>query len=232
MPPGQQHYTGNEGREYHERKRGIPPQAFEWVTRARAEKLGPHVRSSDLVFEYGVGSGWNLAALPCREKVGYDVTDFLAPDLEKLGIRFVQKTAGLPDSFADCAICHHTLEHVISPPEVLGELKRLLQPKGKLLLFVPFEKERRYRRYHPSEPNHHLYSWNCQTLGNLVSSEGFAVTECAITQFGYDRFAAKLALRFRLGESAFRAIRGLAHLLRPGEEVRLLAHKAQISGKA
>jgi len=44
-------------------------------------------------------------------------------------------------------------------------------------LFVPYEKERKYRHYDSKEPNHHLYSWNVQTLGNLVEEIGFKVME-------------------------------------------------------
>ena len=102
----------------------------------------------------------------------------------------------------------------------------MLKRAGKLLLSVPYEKETKYRNFDPKEPNHHLYSWNCQTLGNLVSSQGFTEIDCKIGQFGYDRFASKLALRFRLGENGFRMMRTLAHLLRPGNEVRLISVKA------
>jgi hypothetical protein len=92
-------------------------------------------------------------------------------------------------------------------------------------LFVPFEKERRYRRFAPTEPNHHLYSWNAQTLGNLVTDAGFELREARLARFGYDRFAATWACRLHLEEAGFRCVRALAHFLRPAWEVRVVAAK-------
>jgi len=221
-----QHYTGERGRAYHEGKRAIPAAALPWVARLRAEKISPHVRPADAVFEYGVGSGWNLASLACARKIGFDLSDFLAPDLAALGIEFCRDPREMPDASADVVLCHHTLEHVPDPLRVLGELQRLAKPGGKILLFVPFEKERRYRRFDPAEPNHHLFSWNVQTLGNLVAESGLRVERAGLGCFGYDRFAGRQSVRFHLGEAGFRAIRRFAHLIFPAREVRVIARRA------
>ena len=77
--------------------------------------------------------------------------------------------------------------------ELATPARRLLRPGGKLLLFVPFERERRYRIYRPDEPNHHLYSWNVQTLGNLMTELGFELLDGKVACFGYDRIAAVIA---------------------------------------
>lgn len=225
MIASEKHYQGQEGRAYHETKRGIPTRAHPWVSRLRAEKIRPHIRPTDRVFEYGVGSGWNLAQLNCAEKIGSDVSDFLREELEKHGIRFVASPREVADASADAIICHHVLEHVPNPPESLAEMKRILKPGGKLLLFVPFEKERRYRQFDPSEPNHHLYSWNVQTLANLVTDCGWTVEDAGVGRFGYDRFAAKMTVRLKLCYHGFRTIRALAHLLKPALEVRLVARR-------
>jgi SAM-dependent methyltransferase len=220
------HYRGEAGQRYHHDKRAVPAAAFPWLSRLRAEKLAPHVRSSDIVLEYGVGAGWNLAALQCERKIGYDVSDFLAGLLRERGIEFLPETAALPDATIDVVICHHTLEHVLSPSVALKEMDRLLRPGGKLLLFVSLEYEARYERFQRGEPNHHLYSWNAQTLGNLAEECGFTVSEADTGRFGYSRFAAVWAERLRLGERGFRLVRRMVHLLRPGIEVRVVALKA------
>ncbi len=62
----QRHYRGEAGRQYHESKRGIPEQAVPWVIALRARKFAPFIASEDIVAEYGVGAGWNLAGLKCR----------------------------------------------------------------------------------------------------------------------------------------------------------------------
>jgi SAM-dependent methyltransferase len=227
MPSEQarRHYRGDAGRHYHQSKRGLPEQAIPWVVALRARKFTPRVDARDVVLEYGVGAGWNLAGLRCRRKIGYDVADFLAPSLRALGIEFVADTRALPDAVTGVVLCHHTLEHVPHPADSLEEMRRLLEPAGRLLLYVPFEREGKYEHFRPDEPNHHLYSWNVQTLGNLVQEAGFEVTEAGIGEFGYSRFAAVWAAKLRLGQKGFLWLRQLLHLIRPAFEVRLIARK-------
>lgn len=226
MPENQatHNYVGAAGRQY-QGKRSIPDAALPWIAKLRAKKLSPYIGSKDTVFEFGVGFGWNLAALKCGRKLGHDISAFLEPSVQEQQIEFVAVTSRLENSSVDVAICHHTLEHVLDPPSVLREIHRVLRPNGTLLLFTPYEKERRYRRYDSSEPNHHLYSWNMQTLGNLVEELGFKLSEGKLGRFGYDRFAAHWAVRFHAGEAGFHFIRSTIHVLRPAFEVRVVATK-------
>ena len=225
LQPAQRHYQGDAGRRYQQLKRGIPDSALPWIARLRGEKLAPSVRPGDVVLEYGVGLGWNLAALQCRRKIGFDVADFLEPSVRALGIEYIADTKQIADATADVVLCHHTLEHVPDPAAALAEMRRLLAPGGKLLLFVPLECGRKYNRFDPKEPNHHLYSWNTQTLGNLVREIGFDIAEARTGEFGYSRFAAVWAAKLRLGESGFRCLRRLLHLIKPSREVRIIASK-------
>jgi SAM-dependent methyltransferase len=227
LEQAQRHYRGEAGRRYQQHKRAIPDSAVAWVARLRAEKLSPSVRPTDVVLEYGVGLGWNLAALPCRRKIGFDVGDFLESSVRALGIEYIAETKTIADGTMDVVLCHHTLEHVPDPPAVLREIRRLLAPAGKLLLFVPLEREAKYNHFIPDEPNHHLYSWNTQTLGNLVRELGFDVAEAGTGEFGYSRFAAVWASKLRLGENGFRGLRRLLHLVKPAREVRLIAVKSK-----
>lgn len=219
------HYTGEEGRRYHGDKRALPDVAIPWVARLRASKIQAQIQEHDVVFEYGVGSGWNLASLKCGSKMGYDVAAFLEPALKEQGIEFVRESSSVTDGSVDVLLCHHALEHVLAPALALAEMRRLLRSGGKLLLFVPFERERRYRTYRADEPNHHLYSWNVQTLGNLVTEAGFELIDAKVLPFGYDRIAAVTALKWKLGEGGFRLLRSMAHLLRPASEIRVIARK-------
>jgi SAM-dependent methyltransferase len=183
------------------------------------------VQREDTVLEYGVGVGWNLARIECQRRVGFDLSEIVGPVVESHGIEFVRDVSNIADKSIDIVICHHVLEHTINPPEILEEIKRMLRHKGRLLLFVPYEKERRLRYYNSKEAKHHLYSWNAQTLGNLVESIGLKVIEGTLGRFGYDRFAAVWASRFGLGESGFRALRRTVLLLKPMFEVRVVAEK-------
>ena len=218
-------YSGERGREYHETKRSIPESAYQWVANLRAAKIQPDIRETDAVLEYGVGTGWNLAELKCKNRLGFDLSGHLEPIVQNHGIEFVKDIKTITDASIDVVICHHALEHVSRPPEVLNEIRRILCENGKLLLFVPFEKERRYRRFNPDEPNHHLYSWNVQTLGNIVRDMGFQVMQGKVEEFGYDRFAAVWAVRLHLGEAGYKLIRKAIHLIKPASEVYIMAKK-------
>ena len=219
------HYRGEAGRKYQQEKRAVPVAAFPWVCRLRAEKFQPYTKPTDTVVEFGAGLGWNLAELKCARKIATDLENHL----EGIGgVEFVGSSREIPRETADVVICHHVLEHVANPTEMLREARRVLKANGLLILHVPYEIEGRYRAFNPQEPNHHLYSWNVQTLGNLVITESFTLFEAGVKSFGYDRFAANLAVKFGLGELAYRGLRRLALLLRPGYEVKIIA-KSQVA---
>ena len=107
----------------------------------------------------------------------------------------------------------------------LNEIGRILKPNGRLILHVPWERERRYAARQLDEPNHHLHSWNAQTLGNLVSLCGFRLDSVRTRRYGYDRFAANQTTRLRLGYAGFKLLRGMLVALRPLREVELIARK-------
>jgi SAM-dependent methyltransferase len=221
----ERHYTGDAGKSYHQKKRGIPPIAIPWVARLRAEKIQPHVRPADTVFEFGAGAGWNLLSLHCARRFAYDISEFAGANHEN--IEWTRDLNIVSPGSVEVVICHHALEHLLNPAEALSQIHHILRPSGLLLIFVPYEKERRYRQFNPSEPNHHLFSWNVQTLGNLVTECHFNVISASVDEFGYDRFAATLAARWKMGESGFRFLRRLAHILKPASEVRLVARRPQ-----
>src|ERR1041384_7178014 len=134
LDPAAQLYQGASGEAYHEHKRALRAEALPWVMALRAEKFQRHVRPEDVVFELGVGAGWNLGQLPCARRMGCDTSEFLAERLTKLGIEFAPDVAAVPNATAHVAICHHALEHLLAPAEALRQLARILKPDGKLIL--------------------------------------------------------------------------------------------------
>jgi SAM-dependent methyltransferase len=216
-------YQGQAGHQYHDGKRGLPSGSLPWVSRARAAVHQPFVKETDAVIELGCGAGWNIAAVRCRRRVGFDVATQLRTEIEAQGIEFVDSTAGLPAGGFQTVLCHHALEHVPDPLAMLSEARRLLDPAGRLLLAVPYEHEARSRRYDPAEPNHHLFSWNPQTLGNLVTVAGLRIEHLALRTYGYDRRAAQMAARFGLGEAGFGFLRRAMQAVRPLKEIALRA---------
>jgi len=219
----QEAYLGEAGRAYHEGKRAIPHAAVPWLIQTRARLFQSEIRSTDSVFEWGCGFGWNLAGLHCFRRCGYDVATQLEADVRALGIEFLGQLEALPSNSFQVILCHHALEHVSDPLAALLGIRRLLARPGKLLLAVPFERERRYRRFDPAEPNHHLFSWNVQTLGNLLHVAGYGLRELGLRSYGYDRRAALIAVRLGLGERGFRLIRRVLQILLPLREITAVA---------
>jgi SAM-dependent methyltransferase len=218
-------YQGELGKQYRE-KHAVPEVAHQWLSDIRGAKFAQYIYPEDTVLEYGVGPGWNLEALRCARRLGYDLSTELKKPLAAKGIDFIADTQTISDASIDTVICHHVLEHTADPAQVLLEIRRLLRPEGRLLLFVPLEKERRTRQFDPCEPNHHLYSWNVQTLGNLVVEMGFQIMESGTGRYGYDRFFSVLAERLKIGKFGFKCLKKMALLIKPLLEVRIIARRA------
>lgn len=223
--PALPRYLGQHGLSYHEEVSAVPERFYGAVSRLRAQKFQRHLTVAHSVLEYGAGLGYNLAALRCHERVAFDVGEHLHDAFRAQGIPFVTDTSAYADGHFDTVICHHVLEHVPEPWGALKEMRRLTRRGGKLLLNVPYEKERRYRLYDMRDRNGHLFSWNVQTLGALLQASGWDIETLHIRPFGYDRFAAVAADRLRLGERGYRFIRAILLRLRPRYEIQAVLQK-------
>ena len=120
---------------------------------------------------------------------------------------------------------------MLHPPGTLDALRQWLTPAGRLVVYVPWERERSHARFRQGEPNHHLYTWSPQSLGNLVEDCGYQVIQAGVDVYGYDRFAALWANRLRLGEPGFRTLRKLLQRLRPLRESYVIASQRKPDGK-
>jgi len=69
----------------------------------------------------------------------------------------------------DCVLCNQVLEHVFNPDEFLGEIKRVLKPKGKLLLTVPFVWDEHEQPYDYAR-------YSSFGLHALLENNGFTIT--------------------------------------------------------
>lgn len=208
---------------YHAHQMVVPPEAFHWIARARTRKLQPFVEPAWDVVEYGCGTGLDLAMLRCARRAGHDVATHLASEIAARGIEFFESFDAVPAKSFDVVLCHHVLEHVPQPLATLTDLKRPLKPGGRLVLVVPHERERRFRRFRADDIDHHLYAWSAQALGNLVTLAGYAVERVELGQYGSERWSALHALRWNLGETGFRSLLATARTLRSAEEIRLVA---------
>ncbi len=215
----EQHYRGERGQVYYTL---IVADEFtqQVISRQRCRKIQPYIRPSDRVLEFGVGGGYNLRLLSCREKWGYDLNEAGRCDCEKFGIHFLTNLDRADLGCFDAVLCHHVLEHTADPLAMLDRMKKLLGHNGRLLLYVPHETRRRYRNYRAHDPNQHLFSWNAQSLGNLVAAAGFRIETIKVRPFSYER---RLAFLARLSLFLYRAGLFFLRLLRPENEIFLLA---------
>lgn len=183
------YYRGEVGERYFETVLGMDERIRSTIARVRAEKIQPWVDPDDEILEYGVGTGLNLVRIECARKVGFDVAEYGRKACEADGIEFHTDPAALEGRTFPVVLSHHSLEHVERPLDVLREIRECVEPGGRLLLFVPYEPR---NAYSPDDPNHHLYSWDHQTLGNLVDAAGFEIESIRLKPAGYERRLAPL----------------------------------------
>lgn len=210
---------------YHDPLLDIPDECSGWISRLRADKLAPWLKDAAKVLEFGVGSGWNLAAVRVPQRLGYDIGSHLRPVVEGRGIQFLDSLDSIEPGSLPFVLSHHCIEHVPDPNAVLSQIGNWLAPGATLLLYVPFERERRYRHYDAKEINHHLYSWNVQSFANLVAASGFEIVSARTRRFGYERRCAIFARKFGLGETGFRLLNALILRFWKAEEIELVARK-------
>jgi SAM-dependent methyltransferase len=183
----------------------------------RARKLQPLINSNDTVFEFGSGTALNLRYLKCARRAGFDPNPQAGDSCRAHGIEFFKDLSELGSQTFDVVLAHHVLEHVENPLQTLQSLTPLLAPRGRLLVFVPFE---RSKKYLSNEPNMHLFSWTPQTLGNLAVRAGLDVQSVSVSNYGYEQRLAPIA---KFGWPLYTLALRLAWLVRPCEEVRLIA---------
>ena len=154
-------------------------------------KFAEFIKPTDTVIDFGCGGGYLLNLLPGKVKIGIDINPNAFSIIESYGVKAYREPSEVPNEIADVIITNHALEHVFNPFEVLQELYKKLKHNGLLIIVVPSEQahDDNYQ-YSPDEPNHHVYTWTPQTLGNLVIYAGFylekaeSIRHCWVGNFG------------------------------------------------
>ena len=164
MPPPTQsgsvnHYVGEAGQGYFAWQRVIAK-----GSRIVASRFAPYIRKTDIVLDFGCGSGAVLAALDCLERHGIEVNPVAAAEARRRGLVVYETCHSVPDGHFDVVISNHALEHIMNPGESLVQLFRILKPGGKLCLIVPIDDWRKQRTFRLNDMHHHLYAWTPQRL--------------------------------------------------------------------
>jgi SAM-dependent methyltransferase len=182
------HYRGDAAAGYLAYQRGIGALGAE----LNRWKFEPHVGPGDAVVDFGCGTGGLLERLDAASKVGVEVSEPARREARARGLEVVASTSELGDATADVAISNHALEHVLAPLDELRELRRVLRPDGRLVLWLPIDDWRSQRRTEP-DPNHHLYAWTPLLLRNLLAEAGFDVVEARVVTHAWPPATARLA---------------------------------------
>jgi SAM-dependent methyltransferase len=183
-----QHYRGELGEEYFAWQR----RGAELGAQLELHKFAPHVGPDDTVVDFGCGAGYLLGLLGAKAAVGVEPNDAARHDATERGVRVVAATSELPDHFADVVISNHALEHTLHPLEELAGIRRILQPGGRLVLYLPLDDWRRQRHTDPSDINHHLYTWTPLLLSNLLTEAGFEVLEARTVAYAWPQLHDRL----------------------------------------
>lgn len=164
-----------------------------------AEKI---IRLSEPILDFGCGPGFLMAILLER---GYSVRgmDFSVESVQKANERCAshQQYGGsvlaqeypspiTSDSIGTVFLVE-ALEHLLPEniPRVLGEIHRMLQQGGSLVITTPNQEDLRAGQimcpdcgcvFHSIQ---HVVSWSKQGLTDLLTSHGFATVGCAETVF-------------------------------------------------
>jgi SAM-dependent methyltransferase len=125
-----------------------------WIAKLRADGIQPFVRATDTVLDYGAGDDLNLVELTAARKVSAPLNADLTAFRD-----------------VDVVLCHNVLEYLEEPRELVSQFKEVLKPGGTLLVFALYDKA--FRCPNLSEQAKHFYSWNVQTLGNLLVDCGY-----------------------------------------------------------
>jgi SAM-dependent methyltransferase len=105
---------------------------------------GTHTREPEFarpgrVLDFGCGAGDFLAESRGRgwQGCGVEVSERAIEAAKARGLEVRRSVAEYPDASFDYVRANHSLEHVLDPPVVLGELYRVLKPGGTIFIGVP-----------------------------------------------------------------------------------------------
>ena len=131
-----------------------------------------HTNEGDYILDVGCGIGLlcNLLKKYNRKPVGIDVST-LAVETAKNnveGVAFNQMYCEQLDyqgGLFDCVTCTEVIEHLKEPGVAIGEMLRVLKPRGKLIITTPIGKN-----FDCDGKSKHLHYWDLYKLMDLFDS--------------------------------------------------------------
>jgi SAM-dependent methyltransferase len=184
------HYSGQLGERYYAWQ-GRGGELSAQIERTKFERWAS---PEAVVVDFGCGSGHLLELLPAKRRLGVEPNEAARAAAQERGLEVVASTSEIADELADVVISNHALEHTLAPWGELCELRRILKPNGRLVLWLPLDDWRTQRRPR-ADDNHHLYAWTPLLLRNLLDEAGFGVERVRVVTHAWPQFHEQL---FRL----------------------------------
>jgi SAM-dependent methyltransferase len=169
-------YRGEQGAQYFAQRGTARSLAAQ---KSRARRFAGFTSTSDVVLDFGCGTGGILANLPAARRIGVEISEHARAEAETKLDRVVDALAEIETGSVDRVLSYHALEHVESPSAILKDIRRVLRPDGRVKILVPCDTPMLSsgHRSWAANPEMHLHSWTPRTLGNLLTVCGFTVLE-------------------------------------------------------
>jgi SAM-dependent methyltransferase len=189
---------------------------------ADLSKFEQYVSPSFNVIDFGCGGGYLLNNLRCAGKKGIEINESAQLQAREFNIDVFTSTNEIENDWADLIISNHALEHTLNPLQELKDLYTKLKPDGRVIFVVPCQSI--HEKYNSEDKNHHLFTWNPLTLGNLFTTAGFSVDESSAVINRWPPYYRKIA--YIGGRRVFEICCQIyGHLQNKIYEVKLVAHK-------
>ncbi len=177
-------YSGEQGDAYHKERH---KEIFEnsnlisaWSEFAAHIYL-PGTDENTEILEIGAGTGINVAFLAKKGKVSaVEPSPFARQHCNSLGITAVSSLEELPAGKQfDRILLRHVLEHVDDPGLMLEKIQPYLGMEGIFVIVLPIENP--LADVDPEDKDFHLFTWNRQTIRNLLVSKNYTVKSAVIS---------------------------------------------------
>ena len=151
------------------------------------------------VLEIGSGHGFFLEIMKTNgfDIIGYDISKEQRKKSKKItnvpvyDVNMSEKIS-LGNKF-DIVISFHTLEHIADPITLLKNIKKLLKPKGKILIEVPnsddfhLKLNRFYKEFYWERA--HIHYFNPKILKNVIQKSSFKnIRIVGVQRYGIENF--------------------------------------------